>query len=401
MKMKITFTIMLLLSVAFVPAVNAQEENNYSVTSEEAIEHANAHMIKSITIDSQFFEKWKGASIDPKPLEVYDINGKKLYYQFSVYKNNNIIGKIDIGADKSLGRSVQLVEFDPIPFKTAEAMEKSVEIAKNNYPSGVIESTKPVVYDYPEIGAMTVVKDKCTGDEHRIFVDAYTIEMVPDKPATETQRGVCSTYEQRLKNGIDNNLNDWRESDNLTKSIKQEAINKGINISVPVSEENIKKFSKNAAMVTTGFEKYLSVPRYGQEYNNYCAAASGKMISAYYGVTSYTQTQIFNTMGGDPSGCTLSGQLNFYKSAQSSGGLGKSGSTLVTSGFSFNNAVSEIGYNRPFKSGTNTHARVCNGYTTVPGNFLSIDDPLPVGSTSGSSYMEAYGSEGNRIYVRS
>jgi hypothetical protein len=224
--------------------------------------------------------------------------------------------------------------------------------------------------------------------------------VVPDKPATETQRGVCSTYEQRLKNGIDKNLNDWRESDNLTKSIKQEAINRGINISVPVSEENIKKFSKNTAMVTTGFDKYLSVPRYGQEYSNYCAAASGKMISAYYGVT-YTQTQIFNKMGGDSNGCTLSGQLNFYRSAQNTGGLGKSGSTLVTSGFSFNDAVSEIGNNRPFNSGTNTHARVFNGYTTVPGNFLSIDDLLPVGSTSGSSYLEAYGSEGDRIYVRS
>jgi len=65
-------------------------------------------------------------------------------------------------------------------------MDKSIEIAKNNYPTGVIKSTQMVVYSYPNIGAMTVVKDKTTGKEHRIFVDVFTLEMVQDKPATAT-----------------------------------------------------------------------------------------------------------------------------------------------------------------------------------------------------------------------
>ncbi|MDY0387980.1 MAG: hypothetical protein RBT65_12810 [Methanolobus sp.] len=48
-------------------------------------------------------------------------------------------------------------------------------------------------------------------------------------------------------------------------------------------------------------------------------------------------------MGGvAPSGCTLNGQLYFYTLAQSSGGLGKSDSLLKTSGFTFDDAVSEI-----------------------------------------------------------
>jgi hypothetical protein len=101
---------MLLVGVVLVPAVNAQEENKYSITVEEAFKHANAHMIHFIASDITDFKEWKKASIDPKPLELYDINGQKLYYQFSVYKNSNLIGKIYIGADKTLGQSVQIVD---------------------------------------------------------------------------------------------------------------------------------------------------------------------------------------------------------------------------------------------------------------------------------------------------
>ena len=236
---------MLLVGMVLVPAVNAQEENGYSVTAEEAFKHANAHMINFIATDAPYFENWTGASIDPKPLELYDPSGQKLYYQFSVYKNNKLIGIIDIGADKKLGQTVQLVEFDPKPFDTTEAMKKSIDVAKNEYPDGEIKSTKMVVYDYPLIGAMTVVKDKITGDEHRIFVDVYTLNVVPDEPATETKRGIWSIYERRLKNGIDKILKDWQESDNLTKSIDKEAKNKGINVITLITEEKRKKQIEN------------------------------------------------------------------------------------------------------------------------------------------------------------
>lgn len=201
----------LLVGMMLVPTVNAQEENSHSVTAEEAFKHANTRMIRFIATDTEKFGSWKGASIDPKPLELYDINGQKLYYQFSVYENNKTIGKIDVGANKTLGQPIQVIEFNPIPFNMTEVMEKSIETAKSNYPTGEIKSTKMVVYSYPKIGAMTVVKDKTTGDEHRIFVDAYTLDVVPDEPTTETKLGVCSIYEQKSKNEIDENLKKWQK----------------------------------------------------------------------------------------------------------------------------------------------------------------------------------------------
>jgi len=178
------FIIMLLVLVAFVPSVSAQE-NDYSVTTVKAFEYANANMIDFITGNAPGFENWKGASIDPKPLELYDINGQKLFYQFSVYKAKKLIGTIDVCADKTLGHSINDITFDPEPYKAVEAIKKSKEIAKKNYPDGEIKSTIMVVYSYPRVGAMTLVKDKATGVKHRIFVDAYTLDEIKDKPATE------------------------------------------------------------------------------------------------------------------------------------------------------------------------------------------------------------------------
>ncbi len=79
----------MLVGITLIPSVSAQKEDNYSVTAEEAFKHANANMISFIAAKAPNFENWAGASIDPKPIELYDINGQKLFYQFSVYKEKN------------------------------------------------------------------------------------------------------------------------------------------------------------------------------------------------------------------------------------------------------------------------------------------------------------------------
>ncbi|AKB80892.1 GTPases - Sulfate adenylate transferase subunit 1 [Methanosarcina barkeri 3] len=388
----------LLVGMALIPAVSAQKEDNYSVTAEEAFKHANANVIYFIATNTPGFENWTEVSIDPKPLELYDPSGQKLYYQFSVYKNTGLIGRIDIGANKKIGHSVQLVELDSKPLNATEAMKKSIEIAKNEYPNGKIKSTQLVVYDYPAIGAMTVVKDKTTGNEYRIFVDVYTLEVIPDEPATETKRGIWSIYEQRLNNGIDKNLKNWQESDNLTKSIEQTAINKGVNINVAVTEENMKKFSGDTVTVATAIQKDLGSPTvYLQTTNYYCQPASAQMLTKYYRGTKPSQDSIYQMMGGvAPNGLNNTEALVYYKA---SNGLNKP-NAYSSSNVTFSKAVTEINNYRPFKSGTGTHARVCRGYKQVDSEqYLRICDPSP--TSLGMAYWELIGSESNRIYVGS
>lgn len=246
----------LLVAVALIPVVSAQNETDYSVTKEVAFEHANAQIINFIADDTEF-EGWKGASIDPKPLELYDPNGQKLYYQFSVYKNNSLIGRVDVGANKTLGQSIQVIEQTPVLYNTTEAMNKSIETARNEYPNGEIKSTEIVVYSYPSIGAMTVIKDIASGNEHRIFVDAYNLEVIPDRPATETKPGIWSVFDRRLKNGVEDNLKSWQASDQHAKSIEQEVASKGICISVPVTLDDYLNLNYNVTNVNYEYYSYF------------------------------------------------------------------------------------------------------------------------------------------------
>src|SRR5690606_25663425 len=209
---------------------------------------------------------------------------------------------------------------------------------------------------------------------------------------TETKRGIWSIYEHRLKNGIDKNLKNWQESDDLTKSIEQKATNMEVNISTPITEEQIEKLSDN--IMVTATTKTLNVPLYGQETSYYCGPASAQMIAKYYGV-SHTQNYIYGVMGGvAPNGLSVSKQFTYYISSQ---GLYKTNS-LKDYDLTFGEVITEINNNRPFKSGTVSHARACVGYYSAPGDqVLALNDPAPMGS--GSYKLEAFGSEANRIYV--
>ncbi|MDR7665492.1 C39 family peptidase [Methanosarcina sp. Z-7115] len=384
-----------LVSMALIPAVSAQKENDYSVTAEEAFKHANANMISFIAADAPNFESWTGASIDPKPVELYDINGQKLFYQFSVYKAKKLIGTIDIYANKTLGHSLNDITFDPYLFNKTKTMEKSIDIAKKNYPTGKIKSTNMVVYSYPRIGAMTVVKDKTTGAEHRIFVDAYTLEEVQDKPATETELGVRSMYEMKLKSGVEENLKEWQKSDRLTKTVEQAAANKGVDINVAVTEENIKKLSGDATTAASTSVK-LGVPLRGQENGIYCGEASIQMISLYYGRPTPSQTSIYNYFfdsGDQPSGLRTDEVIQWAGDK-----WGKTGS-LDTS-LTNSEVVTEIDNHRPFYSIIPGHYRVCKGYLIQNGYFyIYINDPMPVGSNGTAKIELASSQETKRIYV--
>lgn len=177
--------------------------------------------------------------------------------------------------------------------------------------------------------------------------------------------------------------------------MEYEAANLEINISTPITEEQMEKLSSN--VVTTATTKTLNVPLYGGEKTYYCGPATAKMIAKYYGV-SHTQDYIYGIMGATaPQGTTIDQQLTYYRSSQ---GLAKTNSVKRTSSLYFGDVVTEINNNRPFRSGVSGHARACVGYYYDTGEqILALNDPSP--QWSGSYQLEAFGSEINRIYVRS
>lgn len=378
------------LIFAIVPAMGAQPDstgdNNpanfnkdkHNVTAKKAYEHANAHMISFLAANTPGLESWRGASVNPEPVVLYDINGKKLYYEFSVENETEMVGRMKVSANKVLGHSVKTFEIGPRLWNADAAMQKSIDVANEEYPDGKIKSTKMVVYDYPRIGAMTVVHDKTTGEKHRIFVDAYTLDVIPDKAPTETEEGVWSRYEQISKDKKSKNIARWKDSDDLAMSVEGEAASMDIDIQKPITKENLKKLEASPVN-TMSMVATLDVPLYGQITSHACAVASAQMIAKYHG-SWYSQSQISLFMGGCGigGGCTSSEQLRFYK-----GELDKQGSSEDIS--YLDDAVFEIDRNRPFVSAiysspSTGHARVVRGYTLNSGghDYLWINDPWPV-----------------------
>src|SRR5208337_3901231 len=95
LKIGVILLALLLAAMAMVPMVNAAKtsdknsndmrsliESNY-IPDDIAKEHATITMLKMIQ-SGALNESWIGAKINPDYQIIYDINGEKLFYQFSV-----------------------------------------------------------------------------------------------------------------------------------------------------------------------------------------------------------------------------------------------------------------------------------------------------------------------------
>jgi len=177
------------------PTVHSTDEHSYVVSEEKALEHATVYMLDAVLTQTPGLEKWRGAMVNPEPLTIYDINGKKLFYEFSVEKNGKMVGTIKASASAELGPSVYTLEIGPRPWNASTVIEKAKELAQQKYDEDII-SAKLVCYSYPKIGVMVTFADqRVTGKNHRMIIDAADYSIVPDKKPEAEGIGVWSLYE--------------------------------------------------------------------------------------------------------------------------------------------------------------------------------------------------------------
>jgi len=375
---------------------NSADEHSYVVSEEKALEHATVYMLDAVLTQTPGLEEWRGAIVNPEPLTIYDINGKKLFYEFSVEKNGKMVGTIKASASAELGPSVYTFEIGPRPWDASTAIEKAKELAQEY--DGEIVSAKLVCYSYPKIGVMlTFAEQPVTGEKRRMIIDAADYSIVPDKKPEAEGIGVWSLYESIPDEEKSQRMAEWERDDKFVSSVMEKAKSVGIEdlTGKPLSEKELKSLEEQIVRVRA--QVTLGVPLYGQTNEYRCAVATAQMIARWYFVT-HTQDHIANVMGcGWTGGCTNAQQLTYYRTARPDG-LGKAGSSLDTSP-TFEEARNEINQARPLKSGVPGHARCCRGWRTYPGEWLYINDPWPV--NQGRTYWENW--EGvthtNYIYV--
>ncbi len=371
MQLGALLTAMLLVSIAFAPTVTAKSnvdivENNY-VGIEKARKHANIALLEFVAEGSPGLKgtDWKGAVINPDPLTIYDINGKKLFYQFSVEKDGKSVGSIKTSASKVLGSLIVTIGLKPLALDSDAALQMAKKNAKENYKDSEITSTTLVSYSYPKIGIMVQLRDLKTNKEQRMFVDAYDYSIIPDRMPKDNEPGVWSFYESIPEEEKVKRISAWEENDKKFGELAVKKLSNEINSSNP--------------LVTTQSFKTLGVNLFAQEQDNYCAPAVGQMIANYYGV-SHTQTYIAGRMWTTSTGTNVSGMLNYYQND-----LHKSNSNAYS--VVWQDMVDVINAGLPFANLISTvHVRTVAGYDTYAYNRLYILDPYPV--NQGDIYWE-------------
>ena len=379
------------------PTGHSTDEHSYVISEEKALEHATVYMLDAVLTHTLGLEEWRGAMINPEPLTIYDINGKKLFYEFSVEKNGKMVGRIKASASAELGPSVYTLAIGPRPWNAATAIEKAEELAQQKYAEENI-SVKLVCYSYPKIGVMVTFADQPeTGKNHRMIIDAGDYSIVPDKKPEAKGIGVWSLYESIPEEKNSQRIAEWEKDDKIVSSVMAKAKSLGIEdlTGRTLSEEELKSLEEQIG--GDRGQVVLGVPLYGQTNGVRCCVASAQMIAKWYFVT-HTQDHIAGVMGcGSSSGCSPSQELLYYKGARPDG-LGKAGSYTDGSP-TFGKARTEIGHARPLRSGVLGHCRVCIGYGTDP-NQLRINDPWPL--NQGDAYWENWNAvtHVDDIYVR-
>ncbi|NMB78719.1 MAG: C39 family peptidase [Methanomicrobiales archaeon] len=376
-KISIVLLALLLAAMAMIPMVSAVEdtsartriiEQNY-ITKSEAVKDAQAELSRFVEnglLDMEF----SGAVINPEPVEIYDINGMRLYYSFPIEDGKKRVGEVKIAASRVFGAPVISIGHGPKSFNREELNTKAAQILKQAGFTADISSARLVCYAYPKIG-LIIRSSTGSNSEKELIIDAYDYSVIPESDRT-------SLYDSMTLETMKSGVASWEAQKTGPGVDESRAVSPRATISKTLS----------------GFTLY------SQEKTNWCAFATAKMISRWYGITR-SQTQIATTvLGSDQTnqnnGATeIQMRDEFYRKSIQQGGLGKSGSNILLGSPTnlYNLIKTEIDGNRPVVinigiqpgQSSNYHARACAGYSRdmSSGNtYFYIYDPWPVNSGS-------------------
>ncbi len=304
---------------------------------------------------------WKGVTLDPNPITIYDINGLKLFYQFSVLKKGVQIGQIKTSASKVLESPIITIEVTPLPLNSKTALDGIQKVSNREYPGMQIVSTNFTCYDYPKIGVTGLIKNEKTGELKQLDIDYYDQALL-------SPSDMVSIYDTIPGNQFSDNINKWTIG-------SQKYLDNVGNLA-----------TANNQILQRSPSKQLSLTLHAQTNDSRCVPAVGQMIAQYYGI-SKNQDDIATIMGTTSAGTMIGninyGELRFYKNYAPIG-IGKP-SSIQDINPTWVELQREINANQPFNSRmrytpSSGHALATAGYRTDPYGFyqMYVYDPLPV-----------------------
>ncbi|MDK3071990.1 C39 family peptidase [Sedimentitalea sp. JM2-8] len=364
---------------------------------------------------------WGEADFSPKALEIYDLNGEPLFYEFGVLGRGGEIGRIKTAASRLVGTGVVAVEQGERRWDPETAIKMALNRAKELYPRNTAEAKEFVCYCYPKIGIRvelynskgrekgSVIFDVSDGSQVTEFGDegiegqmAYSFLDSLDAQEGHARMSRYDVEDKELEAARERTprLFDRDLGKDEIQKLKVEFTLQSSYALIPFYSSRVLKYGPRCT-------PHDCFELYAQQTNVYCAVATGQMILDFYR-RYFDQTAIAAAMGTGASGTSNSGQVAGYESL-SNGCL----DATYDGSADWAEAKAEIDANRPVKSGIPGHARVCTGWKrqnfwlfgTQPKKWLRIHDPWPWNSNicnGGAVYWEDWDSvtHTNFIYVR-
>lgn len=368
------------------PASRLLEDKNFIVKN-ELLEHVSLSVLRDAKAGLPFLEEWPKGTVRKRPLEIYDINGKLLFCDYTITRGKNVLGTVRANASKIMGNPILSHEIGPRRWNYPAAVKKLTPMVRKKYPRNRITGRKLVCYSYPKLGVMFSMID-AKRRRSKLIYDVASLSLVPEKPARAGYEGISawslydSVSEAKRKTG----LREYARSNKLRMSIptnirarfkKARALT---TVAVAVKWP-LFKYSRKLLQFCSHYDYNESRSHHcfilhGQQKNDYCAVATCQMILCYYRYY-YTQDEIAPHLNYTPGGGCPADQSAGYEELT----CDHLDATYDTSP-TWAKAKTEIDGLHPFKTGVPGHARACAGYSSLSlgmftAQYLYVYDPWP------------------------
>lgn len=309
-------------------------------------------------------------TLGPEPLEVFDLSGTRLFYDFALMAGGTLAGHVRAAADRRVAAAVVALERRPRRWDVSQALDRAFADAEARHPQANVarESARIVCYCYPKL-AVQVGYTNPDGAPATVLYDVASGTEVP--VAGLTGQSSARPYLARFADA-EARVRAF-EVDAAALAEAADAI--ALNI-VPLP---IISFS-GQVWLAPECQDILAVPLLGQITPINCVPASAEMVLDHYG-WNYSQDEIAQAMGTSPAN---NGTLYNPGVIQGIATLTKSTMTPAETDagqprpVQWDLMVNEIGANRPVFTQMPGHYRVCVGYhETLFIQLLHIHDPWP------------------------
>ncbi len=384
------------------------------ISEDELLEHVSLSVLRNSEAGIPQIMDWARTGIKKEPLKIFDINGKPLFYDYTVRRGDEIIGAVRAGASRILGSPVIAYEIRPRYWDSGVAVKKLTPRVKKEYPRRKILGTKLVCYSYPKLGIMFEMIDE-RGRKSRAIFDVADLSPIQEKPTRPEIEGAyawsfydsLSEEARKLRLRRYDQFNKWRlkipgkTRKNLRISRTLKPFIDKIICKIKINRTKQLQFCTHYDYSETRSHHCFAL--HAQQRNDYCAVATCQMILCYYRYY-YTQDQIAPALNYSAGGGCPSDQSAGYEQL-SCNHLEATYDTSPT----WEEARDQINALHPLKSGISGHARACAGYSYVlwlcdgvKDKKLYIYDPWPWNSDyklGGAVYWEDWDSVTHTNYV--